>query len=170
MCVHRTPTTCAQTHKYERLTQSLNLPAILDVLEKPISLPPSLLAKAREIREHNSPSLIEQSLEVIEEMSSQNSSILDEVILHAFHSKHTKLSHIESQAIEILDQEAEEDGNFRGDHELKRPQSHEANLDLIAKHTRYLKVLEQASESDKQVWDKWYEWKENIEQLCWDEV
>ena len=48
--------------------------------------------------------------------------------------------------------------------------SHEANSDLIVKHSRYLKVLEQASESDRQVRDKWDEWKENIEQLCWDEV
>ena len=31
-------------------------------------------------------------------------------------------------------------------------------------------MLEQASTSDKQVRDKWDEWKENIEQLCWDEV
>lgn len=51
-----------------------------------------------------------------------------------------------------------------------RPQSHEANSDLIVKHSRFLKVLEQASGSDKQVRDKWDEWKENIEQLCWDEV
>ena len=38
------------------------------------------------------------------------------------------------------------------------------------KHSRYLKVLEQASGTDKQVRDKWDEWKDNIEQLCWDEV
>jgi len=38
------------------------------------------------------------------------------------------------------------------------------------KHSRYLKILEQASETDKQVREKWGEWKENIEQLCWDEA
>ena len=53
---------------------------------------------------------------------------------------------------------------------MKRPVSHEANSDLIVKHSRYLKVLEQASGSDGKVRDKWDEWKEIIEQLCWDEV
>lgn len=74
------------------------------------------------------------------------------------------------QAIEILDNEAEEDESFREELALKRPQSHEANSDLIVKHSRYLKLLEQASASDKQVQDKWDEWRENIEQLCWDEA
>lgn len=74
------------------------------------------------------------------------------------------------QAIGVLDDEAEEDENFREEHDLGRPQSHEANSDLIVKHSRYLKVLEQASASDKQVREKWNEWRENIEQLCWDEV
>lgn len=60
--------------------RDLSLPTVLDALEKPISLPPSLLAKAREIREHDAPPLIEQYLEVIEELSSQNSNTLDEVI------------------------------------------------------------------------------------------
>jgi hypothetical protein len=54
----------------------------------------------------------------------------------------------------------EEDENFREEHNLERPQSHEANLDLIVKHLRYLKALEQASASDKQVRNKWDEWKE----------
>jgi programmed cell death 6-interacting protein len=66
------------------VTKALNLPAVLDALEKPISLPPSLLAKAREIRGHDAPSLIERYLEAIEELSSQNSNTLDEVIQLAF--------------------------------------------------------------------------------------
>lgn len=116
------------------------------------------------------PSLIERSLEVIEELSSQNSSTLDQVNQQMLRHEHENITHTEPQAIEILDEEAEEDENFREDHELERPLSHEANSDLILKHSRYLKVLGQASESDKQVRDKWDEWKENIEQLCWDEV
>ena len=62
-----------------RVARTLNLPGVLDALEKPISLPPSLLFKAREIRGHDMPSSIERSLEVIEELSSQNSSTLEEV-------------------------------------------------------------------------------------------
>lgn len=138
------------TGEIDMVMNSLNLPAVLDALEKPITLPPSLLAKAREIRTHSTPSLIEKSLEAIEELSSQNSKTLEEAIV-------------------VLDDEAEEDESFRGEHELERPQSHEANSELIVKHSRYLKVLEQASASDKQVRDKWDEWKENIDQLCWDE-
>ena len=61
------------------MTKALNLPAVLDALEKPIRLPPSLLAKARETRENETPALIEQSLEAIEGLSSQNTNTLDEV-------------------------------------------------------------------------------------------
>ena len=74
------------------------------------------------------------------------------------------------QAIGILDDEAEEDENFRDEHDLKRPQSHEANSELVVKHSRYLEIIGRASTSDKAVQDKWDEWRENIEQLCWDEV
>ena len=62
------------------MTKSLNLPAVLDALERPINLPPSLLAKAREIRDHSTPSLIEKSLEAIEKLSFQNTSTLEEVL------------------------------------------------------------------------------------------
>ena len=75
------------------MTKSLNLPAALDALEKPISLPPSLLAKARETREHSTPSAIEQSLEIIEELSSQNTNTLDEVTRQTLHPEHGKVSH-----------------------------------------------------------------------------
>lgn len=66
------------------MTKSLNLPAVLDALEKRINLPPSLLAKAREVRGHDTLPLIEKSLEVIEELSSQNSDTLEEVLWHTF--------------------------------------------------------------------------------------
>lgn len=68
------------------MTKTLNLPAVLDALERPIGLPPSLLAKAREVRGHDMPSLIGRSLEVIEELSSQNSNTLDEVIRQTLRS------------------------------------------------------------------------------------
>ena len=84
---------CTQAYKHERVTKTLNLPAALDALEKPISLPPSLLAKAREIRGHDTPSLIERSLDVIEGLSSQNSTTLDEVIWLTLNLKrHVSLS------------------------------------------------------------------------------
>lgn len=73
----------AQRLENERVTKSLNLPAVLDASEKPISLPPSLLAKAREVRGHDTPSFVEKSLEIIEELSCQNSKTLEEVTCHA---------------------------------------------------------------------------------------
>ena len=84
---------CPLAYKHVRITNALNLPAALDALEKPISLPPSLLAKARETRAHDMPSRIDQALEVIDELSSQNSSTLDEVIRQALHSEYGKVSH-----------------------------------------------------------------------------
>ena len=83
----------AYTYKHERVTKSLNLPTALDALEKPISLPPSLLAKARETRGHDMPSLIERSLEEIEELSSKNSSTLNEVSRQTLHPDHVKMTH-----------------------------------------------------------------------------
>lgn len=79
-----------EAHKHERTTNTLNLPAALDALEKPISLPPSLLAKATEIRGRDTPSLIDRTLEVIEDLSSQNSSTLDEVIRQTLYPEHEK--------------------------------------------------------------------------------
>ena len=91
-------------HAYtrERVTKSLNLPAALDALEKPVSLPPSLLAKARETREHGTPLAIERSLEMIEELSSQNSSTLDEVTRQTLHPEHGKMSHMSHRQLEFL--------------------------------------------------------------------
>ena len=72
--------------------------------------------------------------------------------------------------MDILDQEAEEDETFRSESNVDRPLSHEANKDLIAKAGRYRGILDQASESDGHVRQKWDEWQRNIVELTWDEV
>jgi programmed cell death 6-interacting protein len=62
-----------------RELQSLNLPAALDALDKPIGLPPSLLKKAEEVRSENGPERVEKSLEDIEILARRAMSILTEV-------------------------------------------------------------------------------------------
>jgi hypothetical protein len=62
-----------------RVLRALHLPASLEALSKPIGLPPSLLRKAREIREGNMPTVIESSIENIQDQAQKNAKILDDV-------------------------------------------------------------------------------------------
>ncbi|KAI1796839.1 pH-response regulator [Ganoderma leucocontextum] len=130
---------------------SLNLPAALEALDRPIGLPPSLLKKAEGVRLENGPDRIETSIRDVETLANHNSTLLDE-------------------AMEILDQEAEEDEAFRETHPVsERPPSHQANTDLVGKEQRYRTVLQQARDSDELVRQKWEQWEENISQLTWSE-
>ena len=73
--------------------------------------------------------------------------------------------------MDTLDQEADEDENFRESHpDTERALSHEANRELIEKEQRYRAILQQAQDSDEVVRQKWEEWEENIIQLTWTEV
>ena len=88
------------SNTFDRVTKSLNLPATLDALEKPVKLPPSLLAKARETREHDTPSSIDRFLEVIGELSSQNTHILEEVTRQTSYPEYWKASHAAHRRLE----------------------------------------------------------------------
>jgi hypothetical protein len=59
---------------------TLNLPAALNALEKPVGLPPSLLGKAEEVRSENGPQLVEKLIEDTETLSKQAQHLIDEVI------------------------------------------------------------------------------------------
>lgn len=59
----------------------LNLPASLEALERPVGLPPSLLAKAEEVRLENGPDAIETSLDGVERLAQRDYTILNEVKL-----------------------------------------------------------------------------------------
>jgi len=85
----------------ERATKSFNLPATLDALEQPVALPPSLLAKERETREHDTPSSIERYFEVIEDLASQNTHTLKEVTPQALYAEHGKVSHMTHRRLEF---------------------------------------------------------------------
>lgn len=82
----------------------------------------------------------------------------------------TEIKIPDCQSMDILDQEAEEDEEFRVENPTDQSPSHEANSDLVGKAQRYREILEQASESDEIVRTKWDEWETNITELTWDEV
>ncbi len=69
-----------------------------------------------------------------------------------------------------MDNEASEDEAARKDFPLSRPSSHEANVELIGKASRYRNILEEASKSDELIRQKWDEWEESIAELTLDEV
>jgi programmed cell death 6-interacting protein len=80
----------------DRTLQSLNLPASLEALERPIGLPPSLLRKAEEVRLENGPQKVDQSLGDVQRLAENAVQILNEVLpvssqfLH-LHSEHSNL-------------------------------------------------------------------------------
>lgn len=76
-----------------------------------------------------------------------------------------------AQAMDLLDQEAEEDETFRENSpQADRISSHEANRELVEKSGKYRAILQQAGDSDQLVRQKWEEWEDNITQLTWSEV
>ncbi|GAW07406.1 pH-response regulator [Lentinula edodes] len=137
----------------ERLLQSLNLPASLEALERPVGLPPSFLKKAEEVRLENGPAKIEAAIEDLYKLSRQNYKLLNE-------------------AMDILDQEASEDESTRENLPipLTRPPSHEANVHLVDKERRYRTILDQAATGDETIRTKWDQWEKNITELTWDEA
>jgi len=133
------------------LLRSLNLPASLEALERPIGLPPSLLRKAEEVRLENGPERIEGSLDNVDILAQRGRAILE-------------------GAMDALDNEASEDENAREDYPINRPPSHEANVELTSKAERYRHILDQARDSDETVRQKWYDWEDHIRQLILDEA
>ncbi|KAG8880476.1 pH-response regulator protein palA/rim20 [Tulasnella sp. 332] len=131
--------------------QELHLPAAIDALDKRVGLPPSLLAKAEEIRRDGGVSRISTLLRDRQLVSEQAAQVLQ-------------------QAFDILDQEAEDDGQYREAYEKHdvwdRAPSHEANMDLIAAITKYEEALRTAEASDITVNDKWLQWQNLVEVLC----
>ncbi|KIK63137.1 hypothetical protein GYMLUDRAFT_242199 [Collybiopsis luxurians FD-317 M1] len=138
-------------HAAEGILHSLNLPASLEALDRPVGLPPSFLKKAEEVRLENGPVKIEAAIEDLYRLSRQNSKLLNE-------------------AMDILDHEASEDESARESMSLDRPPSHEANAHLAEKERRYRAILNQAASSDETIRVKWDQWERNITELTWDEA
>ncbi|KAF8589825.1 pH-response regulator [Ramaria rubella] len=138
---------------YTSMLRSLNLPATLDALDRPIGLPPSLLGKAEEVRLEDGMNRIPMLLDDVRRLTRRNSAALDEIL-------------------DILDQEATEDEEIRTAYRVdvwERPVSHEANRELTDQITRYRDVLARAMESDREISEKWEKWADQIKVLCWTE-
>ncbi|EIN04799.1 BRO1-domain-containing protein [Punctularia strigosozonata HHB-11173 SS5] len=132
---------------------ALNLPATLDALDRPVGLPPSLLAQVDEVRQDDGPARVEAMIVDVRRLARQNEKILDE-------------------AMEVLDQEAEDDEEARKDYagEPPWPTSYEANAPLVGKEARYRAVLVKAADSDAEVRRKWEEWEDAVRRLTWDDA
>ena len=81
------------------------------------------------------------------------------------------------QALDALDQEAEEDETLRSRYDSTpssarwtRPASHDVNKHLTGQAESFRSTLEQAGASDAVVRSKWDQWEEQIEVLGGDEV
>jgi programmed cell death 6-interacting protein len=70
------------TPSFIRALRSLNLPAALDALDRPIGLPPSLLGKADEVRLEDGMHRIPALIEDVQRLARRNSAALDEVRFH----------------------------------------------------------------------------------------
>ncbi|CCA73787.1 probable palA protein [Serendipita indica DSM 11827] len=128
--------------------QESNLPAGLEMMDRPLTLPPTILAKAAEVRADNGALRIQQMLNDIDILANQDRALLNE-------------------AYDILDAEIEEDEKYRKRFGSKwsRESSNDANEELISKAKHFSGVLERASETDRTVQDKWHEWRAGIETL-----
>ncbi|KAI0065090.1 BRO1-domain-containing protein [Artomyces pyxidatus] len=135
----------------DRTLRSLNLPAALEALDKPVGLPPSLLSKAEEVRLDNGPQRIEKSIDDVQMLAKRAQQILDD-------------------AYDILDQEASEDEKLQEEIHISRLPSHQANEDLTSKGERYRTILREAFDSDEVVRQRWDEWETNIVELTYDEA
>ena len=62
-----------------RVLRELNLPSVVDALDAPIGLPPSLLRKAEEVRVSQGPERIEQEFDDVQMLASRAQRILDDV-------------------------------------------------------------------------------------------
>ncbi|KIJ50961.1 hypothetical protein M422DRAFT_158756 [Sphaerobolus stellatus SS14] len=134
--------------------QSLNLPAALDALDKPIGMPPSLLGKAEEVRSEDGTNRISRLIEDVQKLAKRNMMGIDE-------------------ALDLLDQEATEDEEMRSAYTVDvwtRPPSHEANKELIDQAARYRDILDRAMHSDRDIFQSWDDWSEKISVLCWNEA
>ncbi|OCH95381.1 BRO1-domain-containing protein [Obba rivulosa] len=131
--------------------ESLGLPGVLDALERPIGLPPSLLKKAEEVKLEDGPTRIETLINDVETLARHNMGVLD-------------------AALDILDSEADHDAAFRQAYPTDRLESSQVNYDLVRKAERYRNILEEASKSDELVRGKWDEWESNIKELMLDEA
>lgn len=133
--------------------RSMNLPGSLEALERPISLPPSLVRNSNELRRKKAPQMLATKLASVEQASNSNSQ---------------ELNHITA----LLDEEDREDQELRirfGTQSWLRPPSSIENRSLREHETQLKQTLHSATQSDRLVKEKYQTWQKAIELLCRDE-
>ena len=151
------------------------LPTSLDALNRPTGLPPSFLRKAEEVRLGNGPENLRAMYENVENLHTQVTGLLDEVLI--FFLLISNDPDFIVKAMDFLDQEATEDETFRTNHPItaskhtrEHPISHEANMHLTSKSTKYREHLEKGLESNQQVQDKIDKYDDDIHLLSLPQV
>ncbi|CCX33096.1 Similar to pH-response regulator protein palA/RIM20; acc. no. P79020 [Pyronema omphalodes CBS 100304] len=126
------------TSRLHDLLQSLNLPGSLQALEKPLGLPPGIIAHAEEIRQQGGVEKLQQTVQDIIKLRSNDVLIFNE-------------------ARDLLRAEAAEDELHRGRHgtdRWRREPSAKAAEKLLAQVTAHDGYLTSAGNSDQLVRDK----------------
>ncbi|PLW26038.1 hypothetical protein PCANC_22398 [Puccinia coronata f. sp. avenae] len=133
--------------------RSMNLPGSLEALERPITLPPSLIRSSEELRQQNAPQMLISMLASVEQASRANSKALEQITM-------------------LLNDEAQEDQQQRtrfGTQLWQRPASELANRELREQEAQLLHTFSSATQSDRSVKKRYEDWRNAIEILCQDE-
>ncbi|KAI4141322.1 MAG: hypothetical protein L6R39_005403 [Caloplaca ligustica] len=139
----------ALTTKLRDLLQSLNLPASLQALEKPLGLPPSLITHAEEIRQQDGLHKLQRAMHEISKLKANDETAYQE-------------------GIALLKTEAAEDEQARAKHgtvRWTRQPSSQAAERLYAQVTEIEGYLKSAASSDELVKKKFKECERDIQVL-----
>lgn len=126
------------TTRIHELLQSLNLPGSLQALEKPLGLPPGLLAHAEKVRQQGGIGTLLRGMDDVAKLKANDAAVYQE-------------------AVGMLDAEAAEDERLRGKHgtdRWAREASRVAAAKLMQQVAEYKGILTSADNSDRLVRDK----------------
>ncbi|KAL9604993.1 MAG: hypothetical protein Q9219_000181 [cf. Caloplaca sp. 3 TL-2023] len=139
----------ALTNKLRDLLQSLNLPASLQALEKPLGLPPSVNTHAEELRQQDGHHKLQRAIHEVRKLRATDDTIYQE-------------------GVSLLKAEAAEDERARSKHgtdRWTRPPSSQAAESLYAKVNEIDSYLKSAGSSDELVKSKFKECESAIQIL-----
>lgn len=126
------------TTRIHELLQSLNLPGSLQALEKPLGLPPGLLAHAEEVRQQGGIGALLRSMDDVAKLKANDAAVYQE-------------------AVGMLEAEAAEDERLKGKHgtdRWTREASRIAGAKLMQQVVEYKGILTSADNSDRLVREK----------------
>lgn len=158
---------------FARTLRSLNLPASLEAVQQPTTLPPSLLYKAEDVRASRGVTKLNTMMQDVRKVSQVNQRLLDEVSLSSLVFPRFFVDISIYKGMSILRSEETEDNALRAqygtDRWIRQP-SRIAHSQLIARVEHFGTILQDAIQSDGVVRAKYGEWAELIDLLGGDEV